>query len=216
MKISILCSNAAHPVVPWLHQWQRDMANNGHQVSLYFTSQELVGGHMLFLVSCSEIISDLERRKFTAVLVLHASDLPQGRGWSPHIWSIIGGSNEITLCLLEATDPVDTGPIWLKTRLQLEGHELLPEINEKLFSLELGLMTEAVRSFGKIRPVPQEGKPGSYLRRRIPEDSRIDVHKSIAEQFDLLRVVDNERFPAFFDHRGKRFLLRIEKVNNAN
>lgn len=216
MNISILSSDPAHPVVPWLRQWQLGMAKDGHQVAVHFRKQDLAGGDVLFLVSCSEIISAIERRKFTAVLVLHASDLPRGRGWSPHIWSIAAGSNEVTLCLIEAADPVDSGPVWLKVQWQLEGHELLDEINETLFRRELELMTEAVRRFGRIAPVPQSGEPGGYLRRRTPEDSRLDVHKTLAEQFDLLRVVDNQRFPAFFDHRGKRYLIRIEKAGNAD
>jgi methionyl-tRNA formyltransferase len=33
----------------------------------------------------------------------------------------------------------------------------------------------------------------------------------LAEQFDLLRVVDSERFPAFFEYRGRRYKLKIEK-----
>lgn len=215
MKISILCSDASHPVVPRLQQWRRDMDSIGHEVSLYFGKRDLVGGDMLFLVSCSELITDAERTKFPAILVLHASDLPAGRGWSPHIWSIVGGSNEIAVCLMEAADPVDSGPVWIKTRLALEGHELLPEINEKLFCCELDLMTQVVQRFSQIRPTQQEGDSGPYLRKRTPEDSRLDVSKSIAEQFDLLRVVDNQRFPAFIDYRGRRYLIKIEKVDNA-
>jgi methionyl-tRNA formyltransferase len=40
------------------------------------------------------------------------------------------------------------------------------------------------------------------------------VQKTIAEQFDLLRVVDNLRYPAFFDHRGKRYRLTIKKADD--
>ena len=35
---------------------------------------------------------------------------------------------------------------------------------------------------------------------------------SIAEQFDLLRVVDPEHYPAFFDYRGKRYIPKVEKA----
>ena len=40
-------------------------------------------GDILFLISCSERIGDAYRQKYRHVLVLHASDLPKGRGWSP-------------------------------------------------------------------------------------------------------------------------------------
>jgi methionyl-tRNA formyltransferase len=187
------------------------MSEQGHSAVVLFDKKGLDDGDILFLVSCGELISENIRQKFRATLVLHASNLPQGRGWSPHIWAIVNGVNDITVCLLEAKDPVDTGPVWLRTTFSLDGHELLPEINQKLFDAELFLMTQAVEKFETIRPVPQAGDPGEYMPRRSPEDSRLDPQKSIASQFDLLRVVDSQRYPAFIDYRGHRYLIRIEK-----
>jgi methionyl-tRNA formyltransferase len=188
------------------------MENLGHRVQLCFAKDELACGDILFLVSCSDIIRPGERQKYRATLVLHASDLPKGRGWSPHIWSILNGTDRIVVCLVEAAERVDMGAIWLRTEFSLEGHELLPEINEKLFAAELALMTQAVQNFAAIRPSAQQGDSGSYMTRRTPEDSRLDVDRTIAQQFNLLRVVDNERFPAFFEYRGNRYVLKIEKV----
>lgn len=214
MKISILCTDPSHPVIKSLKAWLEEMSSKGHSATLVFDKANLQGGDILFLVSCSQMIRDVERKKYEVTLVLHASDLPKGRGWSPHIWSILNGSNRITVSLLEADDPVDSGAIWLKTEFRLEGHELLPEINEKLFAAELLLMTQAVDQFEHISPVQQLGDPGAYMPKRSPADSRLDPNKTIAEQFDVLRVVDSQRYPAFFDHRGKRYLIRIEKGEN--
>jgi len=190
------------------------MSSKGHSITIAFDKAELQGGDILFLVSCSQIIKDTERKSYKATLVLHASDLPQGRGWSPHIWSILGGANRITVSLLEANDPVDSGAVWLRTNFILEGHELLPEINAKLFAAELSLMTQAVEQFEIIKPIQQMGDPGPYMPKRTPADSQLDPHRTIAEQFDLLRIVDSQRYPAFFNYRGKRFLIKIEKVEN--
>lgn len=215
MKISILSSNPNHPVVNFLKSWMGDMSLMGHIPSLYFDKTELQGGDILFLVSCGQIVRDIERNKYKTTFTLHASDLPKGRGWSPHIWNILAGANEITVSLLEASDPVDSGRIWLKTKFTLEGHELLTEINLKLFTAELLLMTQVVEQFETIVPIEQEGgDPGSYMPIRSPEDSRLDPNKTIAEQFNLLRVVDSERYPAFFNYRGKQYLLKIEKIDN--
>ncbi|KAA6232063.1 UDP-glucuronic acid dehydrogenase [Chlorobium phaeovibrioides] len=211
MNISILCTEKKHPVVKKLQEWDEKMSLKGHSVSLHYDKNELQGGDILFLVSCSQLIRDKERDLYKSTLVLHASDLPKGRGWSPYIWEVLNGGNQITVTLLEASDPVDSGMIWLKTRFTLEGHELLSEINAKIFDSELLLMDQAVDSFETINPIPQEGNPGNYMPKRSPQDSRLDPHKSIAEQFNLLRVVDSERYPAFFDYQGKRYLIKIEK-----
>ncbi|MEX1086351.1 MAG: formyltransferase family protein [Steroidobacteraceae bacterium] len=197
----------------WLKAWIRKTTLRGHEVWLGNRKSELPGGDVLFLVSCCEIIEPGVRARYRASLVLHASDLPVGRGWSPHVWGVLAGANEITVCLVEAGDPVDSGRIWLRKRVVLEGHELFDEINSALFSAELALMTQVVEEFTSIKPEPQR-PGGSWCRRRTPEDSRLDPAKSLAEQFNLLRVADSRRFPAFMDWRGRRYIVRIEKVED--
>ena len=54
----------------------------------------------------------------------------------------------------------------------------------------------------------QEGEETFYPRRRR-EDSRLDPDKTLAEQFNLLRVVDEERYPAYFDHLGRSYHMTI-------
>jgi len=190
------------------------MQQLGHTVVLCHDKSELVQGDVLFLVSCAQLLTEADRAKFRKTLVLHASDLPDGRGWSPHIWTILRGGDSITVTLLEAAARVDTGAIWFKERFRLEGHELLPEINEQLFAAELRLMTRALTDFDAVQPTAQVGPAAPPLRKRTPEDSRLDVTRPIADQFNLLRVVDNQRFPAFLDFRGHRYKLIIEKADD--
>lgn len=216
MRISVLTSDRGHPVVPHLREWCTAMEGKGHEVSLLFDRSELQGGDVLFLVSCAQLIGGADRDRFRSALVLHASDLPAGRGWSPHVWAIVRGERQITVCLLEAREPVDSGDVWLRASFELEGHELLQEINAKLFRAELALMTEAIDRYDSILPVEQSGHAGTYLRRRTPLDSQLDPQATIAAQFDLLRVVDNDRYPAFFDYRGCRYRLRIEKASHSD
>jgi methionyl-tRNA formyltransferase len=215
MKVSVLCSSASHPVYPHLEGWVK-RARAAHDVELVQKKAELSGGDVLFLISCHEIISAADRQAYGASLVIHASDLPVGRGWSPHIWQIVEGKNEIVVSMIEAQDKVDTGAIWAQRPLVLEGHELHDEINEKLFAIELELMDEALSKFGRATPTAQDDRAPSYYPKRTPADSRLDPERPIAEQFDLLRVADPARFPAFFDLRGHRYVVRIEKAGAAD
>ena len=214
MRITVLCTDPDHPVVADLRTWQAARASEGHEVRIVHDRGDLPGGDVLFLVSCSQVIRDAERKRYRATLVLHASDLPKGRGWSPHVWSILNGESEITVCALTAADPVDSGDVWLRRKFTLEGHEVLVEINRALFRAELELMTQVVEQFERIKPEPQTGDPGAYMPKRTPEHSRLDPHKTIAEQFELLRVADPVRYPAFMDFRGHRYLLKIEKAGS--
>ena len=63
----------------------------------------------------------------------------------------------------------------------------------------------------KIIPTPQSKIGSSNYPRRNPEDSKLDINKSIVEQFDLLRVVDKKRYPCFIEHRGHRYKINMEK-----
>lgn len=213
MRIAILCSDQAHPVYAYLERWKVD-AQVSHDINLVNRVQELQSGDMLFLVSCAEIVTQEVRAKFGVTLVLHASDLPRGRGWSPHIWELSKGAQHITLSLLEAEDKVDSGRIWRKLQIPVPANALWDEINELLFSAELELIDYAVANAARVEPQEQPlGGDTPHYPRRTPNDSRIDPARSIAEQFDLIRTCDPNRFPAFFDHLGCRYILKVEKAN---
>jgi len=212
MKITILTSSKEHPVNIWLHRWINEHATN-HQIELIHNKKEIVGGDLLFLISCSEFISRKFRDKFKKTLVLHASDLPQGRGWSPHIWEILKGSENITLSLLEAEDMIDSGYIWKKTQVHIPKTALFDEINQIIFEAELNLMSFAVENFQTIQPVAQNEEGASYWPKRTPQDSEVDINLSLNDQFDLIRVCDPQRYPAFFYKDGKKFKLIIENAD---
>ncbi len=165
------------------------------------------------MLSCHEKISSETRKHFRNTLVVHASDLPQGKGWSPHIWQILEGKNEIKVTLLEAADEIDAGDIWIQKTMLLQGNELYDEINLLLFTVTLELIEQAIVDEKSILPKKQLilGKVTTYPRRK-PDDSKIDPEKSIASQFNLFRVADPERYPNFFDWRGQKYSVVVKKI----
>lgn len=214
LKVSVVCSNPSHPANAYLAAWAQRHRSD-HNIEIVRKKSELTGGDILLLVSCGEIISAKDRASYGVCLVLHASDLPRGRGWSPHIWELAAGATHITLSLLEAEDKVDSGRIWQKVQIPVPRTALWDEINHLLFTAELQLMDFALASYGHIQPQeqPEDVEP-TYYRLRTPQDSRIDPEQSLADQFDLIRVCDPHRFPAFFEYRGQRFALKLEKLND--
>ena len=104
MKISILCTDQDHPVISCLQRWAGGMAIEGHLVSIAHDKTSLTGGDILFLVSCSQVIGSDVQNMYRRTLVLHASDLPKGRGWSPYVWEVINGESKLTVSLLEASE----------------------------------------------------------------------------------------------------------------
>lgn len=213
MKITVLCSDALHPVNEHLKSWVAKHQVHQHQIDLVRSKSELTQGDLLFLISCSEIVSEADRTPYSKTLVIHASDLPFGRGWSPHIWQIIGGATVLTLTLLEAANKVDSGDIWAKLQVNVSKDALWDEINQAVFDAELKLMDFAVDNFGATQPQAQSSliEP-TYHPKRSPADSKVDAKRSIEEQFDLIRVCDPDRFPAHFELHGHKYTIRLEKV----
>lgn len=197
----------------YIERWAAAQAGL-HEVDIVQKKSQLGGGEILFLISCSEIINANDRTQYKACLVLHASDLPKGRGWSPHIWALVQGADAITLSMLEAEDKVDSGRIWRKVQIKVPKHALWDEINHMLFTAEVDMIDYAVQNFALVTPQAQtEIDRATYYPKRTPQDSQIDPHKSIADQFDLIRICDPNRFPAYFEHLGQRYFLKLEKSN---
>ena len=211
MNITILTTSIEHPVNAYLDKWVE--RNRNHKIDVARSRKELISGDILFLISCSEIISKSERGRFKKTLIVHASDLPHGRGWNPHVWEIINGVTDITLSLLEAKDKVDTGDIWKKVNVHIPKTALFNEINELIFNSELELMDFAIENFKIIKPKKQPNIDSACWPKRSPKDSLININQTISEQFDLIRVCDSKRFPAYFYKDGVRFNIIIEKNN---
>ena len=72
------------------------------------------------------------------------------------------------------------------------------------------MVKKYINEFGSIKGIPQEGKETFYPRRGQKENE-LDINKTVLEQFNLLRVVDNERYPAFFKINGDKYFIKIWK-----
>ena len=127
-------------------------------------------------------------------LVVHESALPHGKGWSPLTWQILEGKNEIPITLFEAEESVDSGKIYITDTMHFNGTELVEELRQIQGEYTIKMCVSFVEGYPGItsREKAQSGR-SSYFKKREPEDSKLDPDKTIREQFNLLRVVDNER-----------------------
>lgn len=214
MLISIICSDFQHPVFPYLQKWAETW-DDVSAVKIVRKISEVDKADILFLISCSEIISAADRARFGNVFVIHGSDLPSGRGWSPVVWQVLAGQRKITISLIEAQDPVDTGDIWAQEVIDIEKSDLFDDINEKLFQAELRLMSKAVTLVSAGHAPKKQNEDGaSYFRKRTPADSEINPNSSIAEAFDAIRIADPNRYPAFFRLHGQTYAIELRKLPN--
>jgi methionyl-tRNA formyltransferase len=176
--------------------------------------KDIQAGDMAFFLGCEQIVGKALLALNTNNLVVHASDLPQGKGWSPLTWKIINGENYIPVVLFEAAEQVDSGQIYLKQTMEFNGYELIGELREVLAKTTFQLCNEFIAKYPHIvnEAQTQHGE-ASFYPRRTPEDSRLRPEQSIQEQFHLMRVADNERYPCYFELGGETYIIKIEKRN---
>jgi UDP-2,4-diacetamido-2,4,6-trideoxy-beta-L-altropyranose hydrolase len=184
----------------------------GHTVVVAHDASDAPPADVCVLLSWGHVVDADFRGRYRYTVVAHASDVPKGRGWSPLAWDILNGADHVVVSLLEVAEKVDAGAVHFQQTLHFEGHELLPEMQRAL-SQAIGRLCVAFADACARGTPPareQSGTP-SYYRRRNAADSVLDPQATIAAQFDLLRIVDNDRYPAFFEHRGHRYVLMIRK-----
>jgi methionyl-tRNA formyltransferase len=166
-------------------------------------------GDVLFILSCDRILTEEQLTRHKNNIVIHASDLPKGRGWSPWTWQVESGENVIPLTLFEASAECDAGDYYIKDLVRLDGTELVDEIRDKIALKIINMVSKYLADY-PMSGVPQRGKATHY-RKRTSSDCEIDISKSIKSQFNKLRVVDNEKYPAYFRYKQKKYMIKVFK-----
>lgn len=209
MKIQILCDNPNSWIIPYAIQLKTLLEQLNHEVIFTHKHEEVVSGEILMLLSCEKLFRNLNLNKHN--LVVHESALPHGKGWSPLTWQIIEGKNKIPISLIEATASVDSGDIYDQEIISLNGTELVDELRIKQGETTINLLLNFVKNYPNNSKIKQIGEESFYPRRN-PEHSKLDINKTILEQFNLFRVCDNKRYPAWFEINGEKFTLKIERI----
>lgn len=183
----------------------------GHRCDIGFSLAEAQAADFCFCLGFCQILPPELLRQYKHTLVVHESELPKGRGWAPMTWQILEGENRIPVSLIEAVDDVDAGLIYLQEWIDLKGTELNPEWRAMQGLVTQKLCKQWISSYPSVVATAREqlGRASFYARRK-PEDSKLDPNKTLAEQFNLLRVVNNHSYPAYFELNGRRFRVTID------
>ncbi len=207
MSGHILITDKQHPsVAPMADLCDRT------QLSIKWRLDDCTGGKWLFLVSCDTFVPRSVRSLYEHTLVLHASDLPEGRGWSPWVHAIREGAERLTLSVIEAEDEIDSGKVWLKQVVDIDKGAIYEEIAHALATLQADtiewVMANEDIGWGAEE---QQGEP-TVCRKLTEHDSEIDSFAQLYESWDKLRTCDPNRFPAWFVMHGQRYNIRIERA----
>jgi methionyl-tRNA formyltransferase len=146
----------------------------------------------VFIPHWSRIISDDILQNFECV-IFHMTDLPYGRGGSPLQNLIVRGHRETQISALRADAGIDTGPIYCKSPLTLDGtaQEIFERASLVIEKMIVKIITE------DMKPTPQQGNP-LVFKRRNPSEGDLANLKSIESIYDYIRMLDCPGYPPAF------------------
>ena len=142
----------------------------------------------------------------------HMTDLPFGRGGSPLQNLISRGFTETKITALRMSKELDSGPVYLKKKMKLEGRA---ETIYKRASKIIFKMIENI-ILTSPRPAKQKGKVVNFKRRK-PEDSKIEGISSIERMYDFIRMLDAPGYPhAFLETKKYRIIFQNARLDKRN
>lgn len=158
----------------------------------------------IFIPHWSHIIPSEIYESFECI-VFHMTDLPFGRGGSP-LQNLISRNYKTTkITALKVEQGLDTGDVYLKKTLGLEG--TASEIFERSSSVIEEMICEIIND--NIKPLPQVGEIIEFKRRK-PEDSNIYQLSDLEKVYDYIRMLDCEGYPHAFVETPN---LKFEFIN---
>lgn len=209
----VFCTSKNSWIVKYLKEYILELKKKKFKASLIYNHKEIKkNNNLAFFLSYENLVE----KKYLSLshnnLVVHESDLPKNKGWSPITWGVLKGKTQFTASLFEADEKIDSGKIYLKKKFIIGNNLLLNEIKLLQFKVTKYLISNFLKDYPKIilSGKNQSGK-SNYLRRRTQRDSKIDINKSIIRQFDHLRSLDKKRYPGWFIIRGRKFKILIDK-----
>lgn len=184
-------------------------------IDTFYDPDQINDYDVVFALSYTKILprSFLDRNRLN--VVVHASDLPDGRGFAPVQWQILEGKDEITVSLIEMAEEVDAGDILLQEKIRFDGTELYDEIRALQAQATLSLTSKFIKRYPEFQRRPQQGE-GSIYRRRTAADGELNVDDTLRASFNLLRIANNEEWPSFFYMKGEKYILKIYKEKNGS
>ena len=165
---------------------------------------------IVFIIGYTKIIKDNFLKKNKLNLVIHESNLPKGKGFSPVQWQILNNKNKIPICIIDAKSKFDTGNIYLKKYFKIKSTDLYDEIRASQGNATVKIIKDFLKYYPKLKSKPQKGK-STYYKKREKKNSEILINKSLRSQFNLLRISNNQSWPSFFYFKGVKYILKIEK-----
>ena len=184
--------------------------NNKYIFKISKNPNNIKNQNIVFPLSYTRILPESFLQKNELVLIAHPSKLPKDKGFAPLQYQILRNKNKVYMSLIKAAKKVDTGPIYFQNSFMLNGTELSDEIRNIQGKQFLNIIKKFLIKYPNVKSKKQIGKV-NFNKRRYPKDSQLDINKTIKQQFNHLRINDNELYPSFIYYKGQKYIIKVFK-----
>ena len=166
---------------------------------------------MVILWSCKKIITP--NSDYRNYIVFHSSDLSKGRGGAPIYYSFSNSQDYYVISGIFADQRMDSGDVVVKARFKMKDNYVASVVREWDNEISILLIKLLLDKYpdDKIVGVKQTGAD-SYMKRRKPEDSEIDVNERLVDLLPHIRGCE-KKYPAFFRQGDEMFNIFVEPVS---
>lgn len=141
--------------------------------------------------------------------VFHDSLLPEYRGFSPTVWSIINGEDHTGVTLFRISEQVDCGDIIDQERIPIHPDDMIADVMDRVTQAYLHLLERNFDKLAnsKVTQHPQNSSLATYTCKRIPEDNLIDWSLSTDSIYNLIRAVSAPYPGAYTSLFGEKLII---------
>lgn len=188
-----------------LYYWKiiNNKANFTKEVLARIKPEKVFIPHWSYIIS-SDIYENYE------CIVFHMTDLPFGRGGSPLQNLIERGEKKTQISAIRVAKGIDTGDVYLKNELSLEGTA------QDIFIRSADIIESMIKEIieNDLKPVPQVGESVTF-KRRTPAQSNVADINSLEKLYDYIRMLDCEGYPrAFLETDSLKFEFDKAQLKN--
>ena len=212
IKVAYLLDNTNDWIKKYIKKSQLLNKSKKFYSKMFTNYKNIKNYDIVFVLGYTRILSPIFLKKNKLNLVVHASNLPRGKGFSPIQWQILKNKKRISFCLFKAEKKLDSGEIYEKHSLLFKGTELYDRIRYMQAKATIQIISSFLKKYPKLVSRKQKGQ-STFYRRRTYKDSKLNINKSIKKLFNQMRIANNQDWPAYFIYRKKKYIIKIFEAN---
>jgi methionyl-tRNA formyltransferase len=190
-EANVLAKKNINPVYEFAHSCDikvftpKTLKSDASKKLLYSLDADVILVASYGLILPKEI---LECKKYGCIN-LHPSDLPLFRGAAPLHHTILSGSKESAVCVMQMDEGIDTGPILLKEHFTLPSNLYYQDLELLCSNIGAKLLCKVLDNIENIpKPLLQGDNNASYAHKIKKEDAKINWNDSADKIYNQIKA----------------------------